>query len=66
MSYITHQVKSNRNSVIYDVVSYNPETKRGKLRGQYGVVFEINMSVENLKKLGYKVVRVADVVVTPK
>ena len=58
MSHITHQVKSSHGGHTYDVVSYNPETKRGKLKGQYGVVFETDMSVENLKKLGYKVVRV--------
>lgn len=45
---------------IFDIVSYDPETKRGRLRGKHGTVFEENMDREFLKKQGYRVAPVKE------
>lgn len=59
MSEATHKLVSTREGgPTFEIISYNPETKTGKLRGNYGTVFEHSMDVEHLKKLGYKVVAV--------
>jgi predicted CoA-binding protein len=59
MSEVTHRVRSlKEGGPSFDIISYNPATKKGKLLGNYGVKFETDLSVETLKKLGYKVVPV--------
>jgi len=40
----------------FDILSYDPETKTGKLKGTLGAEFEHDMSKEHLTKYGYKVV----------
>jgi hypothetical protein len=60
MSKITHRVCSTKaGGPVFDIISYSPETKKGKLRGNYGVVFETDLSIETLKKLEYKIIAVA-------
>jgi len=38
----------------FEVLSFDPNTKLGKLRGRMGTAFVYNLGVEELKKLGYK------------
>jgi hypothetical protein len=44
----------------FEVVSYDPETKKGRIIGTLGKEFSADMSKENLLKTGYRVIKVAD------
>lgn len=41
----------------FKVISYNPETKKGRIIGAMGVEFDTDMSKDALFKAGYKVVQ---------
>jgi hypothetical protein len=41
----------------FKVISYNQETKKGRIIGAMGVEFDTDMSKEALLKSGYKVVK---------
>lgn len=41
----------------FEVLSYDPETKKGQVIGALGVKFEADMAKESLLKYGYKVVK---------
>ena len=41
----------------FKVISYNQETKKGRIIGDMGVEFDTDMSKEALLKSGYKVVK---------
>jgi hypothetical protein len=41
----------------FTVVSYNPETKKGRIIGSLGKEFDCDMSKEALLKAGYKVTK---------
>ena len=44
----------------FEVLTYNPETKKGRIIGAVGKEFSADMSKENLTKTGYKVIRVVE------
>ena len=44
----------------FEVMSYDPETKKGRIIGSLGKEFSADMSKENLLRTGYRVVKVAD------
>jgi len=41
----------------YEVLSYDPETQKGVVKGEHGSQFETDMKKETLVKYGYKVVK---------
>jgi len=41
----------------FEVLSYDPETKKGIVIGEVGTKFETDMAKETLVKYGYKVVK---------
>ena len=41
----------------FEVLSYDPETKKGIVVGEIGTKFETDMAKETLLKYGYKVVK---------
>ena len=48
-------------AVRFEVLSFDPETKRGKLKSMaFGTVFEENMDKEYLIKYGYRIEKVED------
>ncbi len=44
----------------FEVLSYDPETKKGRVIGMMGKEFSADMSKDNLLKTGYKVIKVAE------
>lgn len=58
MTYKVQSIKENGPS--FEIVSFDPATNMGRLKGKYGVEFNEELSVARLKKLGYKVVKVED------
>jgi len=52
-------LESTKGEVVkrFEVLSYNPETKKGIVIGEVGTKFETDMAKETLVKYGYKVVK---------
>ena len=44
----------------FEVLAYDPETKKGKIMGSLGTPFDADMSKEALLKSGYKVIKAED------
>jgi len=52
-------LESTKGGVVkrFEVLSYDPETKKGIVIGEVGTKFETDMAKETLVKYGYKVVK---------
>jgi hypothetical protein len=52
-------LESTKGEVVkrFEVLSYDPETKKGIVIGEVGTKFETDMAKETLVKYGYKVVK---------
>lgn len=52
-------LESTKGGVVkrFEVLSYDPETKKGIVIGEVGTKFETDMAKETLIKYGYKVVK---------
>ena len=57
MKLFLQSTKEGREPRRFEVLSYDPETKKGCVIGALGVEFEADMSNEKLLQYGYKVVK---------
>jgi hypothetical protein len=57
MNLILQSTREGKEDVRFEILRYDPGTKRGVLLGSMGVEFESDLSKEALLKAGYKVVK---------
>lgn len=57
MKLYLQSTKPGQEAKRFEVLSYDPETKKGIVVGSVGTKFETDMAKETLVKYGYKVVR---------
>lgn len=60
MKLMLQSTRPGKEDLRFDIKSFNPETKKGVIRGSMGCDFEEDLSKENLLKNGYKVVKVEE------